>query len=251
MRVLLINRKRLPLFFFLFIILIFGISVASRNIPVPSLVRAPGTYFMVHTQEKVVALTFDDGPDPNFTEQILNVLKEKNVKATFFVLGENVKLYPELLSQIDKAGHEIGNHGYSHLYNTSQTVQELVKTDEVIFESLHQHTHFYRPPGGFVSKAVLQDVKSKGHVLTLWSIDSRDWRNPGVSRIVQNVVDHSFPGAIILLHDGGEKREQTAQALKIIIDRLRNDGYRFVTLSELQHFEGENSQIPIYKSGRR
>lgn len=250
MRVLLINRKRITLFLFLIISFIFGISFASRNIPVSSLVRAPGTYSMVHTQEKVVALTFDDGPDPNYTQQVLDVLKEKNVKATFFVLGENVKLYPELLLQIDKAGHEIGNHGYSHTYNTSQTVRELVKTDEVIFESLHLHTSFYRPPGGFVSKAVLQDVKAKGHVLTLWSIDSRDWRNPGVSRIVQNVVDHSFPGAIILLHDGGEKRQQTAEALKIIIDRLRDDGYRFVTLSELQHFEGANNQIPIYKSGR-
>lgn len=249
MRVYFINRKRMTLFLFLFILIILGISFTSRNIPVPSLVRAPGTYSMVHTQEKVVALTFDDGPDPNYTEQILDVLKEKNVKATFFVLGENVKLYPELLMQINKAGHEIGNHGYSHIYSTSLTVRELVKTDEVIYDSLHQHTHYYRPPGGFVSKAVLQDVKAKGHVLTLWSIDSRDWRNPGVTRIVQNVVDSSFPGAIILLHDGGEKRQQTAEALKIIIDRLRNDGYRFVTLSELQRFEGSNTQIPTYKTG--
>ena len=248
MRVLLIDRKRMTLLLFLFILFIFGISFTTRNIPVSSLVRAPGTYSMVHTQEKVVALTFDDGPDPNYTEKVLDVLKEKNVKATFFVLGENVKLYPELLMQINKAGHEIGNHGYSHIYSTSLTVRELVKTDEVIYDSLHQHTHYYRPPGGFVSKAVLQDVKAKGHVLTLWSIDSRDWRNPGVSRIVQNVVDHNFPGAIILLHDGGEKREQTAEALKIIIDRLRNDGYRFVTLSELQRFEGSNNQVPTYKS---
>lgn len=229
---------------FLFVSIVIGISFVSRNISVPSLVRAPGTYYMVDTQEKVVALTFDDGPDPNYTRLVLNVLQEKNVKATFFVLGENAKQNPELLLQINKAGHEIGNHGYSHSYNSTQFVRELVKTDEVIFSLLHQHTYFYRPPGGVVSKAVIQGVKAKGYLLTLWSIDSKDWRNPGANRIVQNVVESISPGAIILLHDGGEKREQTAEALKVIIDRLRKDGYRFVTLTELQRFEEANSQIP-------
>ncbi|HVJ49896.1 polysaccharide deacetylase family protein [Desulfitobacterium sp.] len=238
----------MTLFLFLFIFGVLGISFASWNVPVPSLVRTPGTYFMVHTQEKVIALTFDDGPDPNYTEMVLDALKEKDVKATFFVLGENVEHNPELLLEIYKAGHEIGNHGYSHSYSSSQAVRELVKTDQIIFNSLHQHTYFYRPPGGFVSKGVLQGVKAKGYLFTLWSIDSKDWRNPGVNRIVENVVGSSFPGAIILLHDGGEKREQTAEALKVIVDRLRKDGYRFVTLTELQRFEGKNSQIPTYKS---
>lgn len=247
-RFLLINKRKTTLFLFLFALIVLGIGLVGRNVPLPSLVRAPGTYSMVHTQEKVVALTFDDGPDPNYTGLVLDVLKEKNVKATFFVLGENVKQNPELLLEIDKAGHEIGNHGYSHSYSSNQAVRELLKTDQVIFDSLHHHTYYYRPPGGFVSKAAIQGVKEKGHLFTLWSIDSKDWRNPGVNRIVQNVVDSSFPGAIILLHDGGEKREQTAEALKVIIDRLREDGYRFVTLTELQRFEGGSNQIPTYKS---
>lgn len=215
-----------------------------RNIPVPSLVRAPGTYYMVVTKEKVVALTFDDGPDPNYTGLVLDVLQEKNVKASFFVLGENAKQNPELLLRISKEGHEIGNHGYSHSYRSSQFVQELAKAEQVIFDLLQQHTYFYRPPGGFVSKDVLQGVKAKDHLLTLWSVDSKDWRNPGASQIAQNVIGSSSPGAIILLHDGGERREQTAEALKIIIDRLRNDGYRFVTLSELKRFEEDKSQVP-------
>lgn len=250
MRILLINRRRMTGVLLVLAFIVLGISLISRNISVPSLVRSPGTYYMVHTQEKVVALTFDDGPDPNYTGLVLDVLQEKNVKATFFVLGENAKQNPELLLQINKAGHEIGNHGYSHSYNSSQSVRELVKTDQVIFDLLHQHTYFYRPPGGFISKDVLQGVKAKGYLLTLWSIDSKDWRNPGANRIVQNVVEKSFPGAIILLHDGGEKREQTAEALKVIIDRLRKDGYRFVTLTELQRFEEANSQIPTLQDKR-
>lgn len=247
MKVILISNRRTIPIFLLFVLIVLGISFARQNVSVPSLVRAPGTYFMAHTQEKVAALTFDDGPDPNYTGLVLDVLKEKNVKATFFVLGENAKQYPNLLLEINKAGHEIGNHGYSHSYSSSQSVRELVKADQVVFDLLHHHTYFYRPPGGFVSKAVIQGVKEKGYVFTLWSIDSKDWRNPGVNRIVQNVVGSSFPGAIILLHDGGDKREQTAEALKVIIDRLRSDGYRFVTLSELQRFEGENTPVPTYK----
>lgn len=243
MRILLINRRRTTRVLLLLIFIVLGISFVSQNLSVPSLVRTPGTYYMADTQEKVVALTFDDGPDPNYTGLVLDVLEEKGVKATFFVLGENAKRNPELLFQINKTGHEIGNHGYTHSYNSSQFVRELVKTDQVIYDLLQQHTYFYRPPGGFVSKDIVQGVKTKGHLLTLWSIDSKDWRNPGATRIVQNVMESSFPGAIILLHDGGEKREQTAEALKVIIDRLRKDGYRFVTLSELQRFEGEKSEI--------
>jgi peptidoglycan/xylan/chitin deacetylase (PgdA/CDA1 family) len=241
---LLINKRRTTLVLLLLLFIGLGISFVGRNIPIPSLVRDPGTYYMVNTQEKVVALTFDDGPDPNYTGLILDVLHEKNVKATFFVLGENAKQNPDLLFQIGKAGHEIGNHGYSHSYNSKLFVQELVKTDQVIFDLLQQHTYFYRPPGGFVSKDVLQGAKAKGYLVTLWSVDSKDWRNPGENQIVQNVVGSNFPGAIILLHDGGEKRVQTAEALKIIIDRLRKDGYHFVTLSELQRFQEEKSQIP-------
>ncbi|MEA4900813.1 polysaccharide deacetylase family protein [Desulfitobacterium sp.] len=251
MRIILINRKRTIRILLLSVFMILGISFMSRSISIPSLVRTPGTYYMVNTQEKVVALTFDDGPDPNYTGFVLDVLAEKNVKATFFVLGENAQHYPELLSQIKAEGHEIGNHGYSHTYNTNQFVKELAKTDQVIFDLLQQHTYFYRPPGGFVSKEVIQGVKEKGYLLTLWSIDSKDWRNPGVTRIAETVVENVSPGAIILLHDGGAKREQTVGALKAIIDRLGNEGYRFVTLTELQHFEERNPIPTLQEKNKR
>jgi peptidoglycan/xylan/chitin deacetylase (PgdA/CDA1 family) len=192
---------------------------------------------MINTHEKVVALTFDDGPDPLFTGHILDVLKEKNIKATFFVLGQNVKDNPDLLKRIHQEGHEVANHGYSHTYTSSQFVRELVRTDELIYQTINQHTRFYRPPGGLVSKSVIDGVRNNGYVVTLWSVDSWDWQNPGPARIVQNVLKSSFPGAIILLHDGGEKREQTIQALPGIIDRLGQQGYQFVTVSELKNYE--------------
>lgn len=244
MRIITLSRKEILLSIVILIFVAFGTVYHSRSLTLPSLVKQPGTYYMVSTQEKVIALTFDDGPDPLYTGHLLDVLKEKNVKATFFVLGENAKQNPDLLKRIQAEGHEIANHGYSHSYTSSQFVRELERTDEVIFQLTNQHTQFYRPPGGIVSKTVLEGVKEKQHVLTLWSIDSKDWTNPGPTRIIQNVVKNSFPGAIILLHDGGEKREQTIQALSGIIDQLKKEGYRFVTVSELRNFE-KNIDTPV------
>jgi peptidoglycan-N-acetylglucosamine deacetylase len=231
--------------FLLLILVSFGGYYQKQHLTMPSLVREPGTYYMVKTQEKVVALTFDDGPDPLYTGYVLDVLKAKNIKATFFILGVNAKNNPELLKRIGNEGHEIGNHGYSHSYTSSQFIRELERTDEVVFQVLQQHTQFYRPPGGIVSKSVIEEVKERGHILTLWSIDSKDWRNPGSAAIVQNVLKSSFPGGIILLHDGGEKREQTVQALSKIIDQLIQQGYRFVTLSQLRNYENINYTADI------
>lgn len=246
MRIITFSRRGILFSLVILLLVAFGTYYQSRNLTLPSLVKQAGTYYMVHTQEKVVALTFDDGPDPLYTGSLLDVLKEKNVKATFFVLGENVEKNPVLFKRISVEGHEIGNHGYSHSYTTSQFIRELDRTDEVIYQIIHQHTTFYRPPGGIISKSLVEGVNDKGYILTLWSIDSNDWRNPGPTRIVRNVVKSSFPGAIILLHDGGEKREQTIKALSSIIDQLEQQGYRFVTVSELRNFES-NTPVQILK----
>lgn len=194
---------------------------------------------MAHTQEKVVALTFDDGPDPIDTPAILDILREKEVRATFFVLGKAAQENPTLLKRLVKDGHELGNHSYNHDYNQRNLVAELKQTDKVIFETTGTHTYFYRPPGGFVSKTQLEAVKNNGHVVTLWSVDSKDWRNPGVKQIVDNVMKNAFPGAIILMHDGGYQRNQTVKALGPIIDNLRDQGYRLATLSELKMLDSE------------
>ncbi len=194
---------------------------------------------MANTQEKVIALTFDDGPDPIDTPAVLNILKEKNVRATFFVLGKAAHDNPDLLKRLVIEGHEIGNHSFNHDYQQRRLVEEIIKTDQEVFATTGAHTYFYRPPGGFVSKIQLETVKNNGHIVALWSVDSKDWRNPGVKQIVDNVIKNAFPGAIILMHDGGYQRIQTVKALGPIIDALRDHGYRLATLSELKMLDSE------------
>ncbi len=190
----------------------------------------------IYTNQKVVALTFDDGPHALYTQQILDVLKQKNVKATFFVVGKTAQNKPQLLRRMYREGHEIDNHSFTHDYRQRRIVNEINLTDQVVFAATGIHTSYYRPPGGYVYKNQEGTIKRNGYVLTLWSVDSKDWTSPGVNTIVNNVVNNTFPGAIILMHDGGGSRNQTVQALGQIISILSAKGYRFVTLSQLQEF---------------
>lgn len=234
LRIYVLSRRKLVLTF-LFLLSVGGfLTIAQRSITIPSLVKAPGTYYMVSTQEKVVALTFDDGPDPIDTPVVLDILKEKEVRATFFVLGKAAQSNPYLLKRLVKEGHEIGNHGFNHDYQQRHLVKEMNQTDQAVYAATGYHTYFYRPPGGFVSKTQLETTNRNGHVVALWSVDSKDWRNPGVKQIVDNVVKNVFPGSIILMHDGGYQRSQTVKSLGPIIDALRARGYRLATLSELK-----------------
>ncbi|KLU64216.1 peptidoglycan-N-acetylglucosamine deacetylase [Desulfosporosinus acididurans] len=241
---LLLTRRRLIMLCLFITIMGVIIFTTATSLTAPSLVRIPGTYYMAHTQEKVVALTFDDGPDPIDTPQVLEILKEKEVRATFFVLGQAVKDNPRLLKRLANEGHEIGNHSYDHDYKQQRLLKEISQTDDEVYAATGIHTYFYRPPGGFLSKAQLESIKKNGHVVALWSVDSKDWRNPGVNQIVKNVMNNVFPGAIILMHDGGYHRTQTVKALGLIIDSLKREGYRIVTLSELKKFDTErNSEL--------
>lgn len=241
MHLLILSRKSvLNILIFMLVICFWGF-LHSWYLSIPSLVKDPGTYYIVQTQEKVAALTFDDGPDPLYTGTVLDILQAKSIKATFFILGQNAKQNPDLLKRILNEGHEIGNHGYSHSYIPNKFIDELILTDELIYQSLNQHTLYYRPPGGIITKSIVKEVADKGQILTLWSIDSKDWQNPGPKQIEQNVVKDIFPGSIILLHDGGENREQTIQALTGIIEHLQQQGYRFVTLSDLKKYDADIS----------
>ncbi len=239
LRIYVLSRRKLILTV-LFLFTVGGfLAITQHSLTIPSLVRAPGTYYMANTQEKVVALTFDDGPDPIDTPDVLDILKDKRVRATFFVLGKAAESNPHLLKRLAKEGHEIGNHSFNHDYQQRHLVEDMNKTDQVVFTATGNHTYFYRPPGGFVSKNQLETTKKNRHVVALWSVDSKDWRNPGVKQIVDNVMGDVFPGAIILLHDGGEKRSQTVKALGPIIDNLRAHGYRLATLSELRTLDSD------------
>jgi len=194
----------------------------------------------VHTSRKVVALTFDDGPLNDTTPEILDILKEKNVKATFFVVGERVKRFPMLVQQEIEAGHEVGAHTYSHPNLTKlskdQLEEEMDKTEKVI-STVAPKPHLFRPPGGAYNDAIIKLTRDKGYRVILWSIDTQDWRSPPVGDIVNSVLKNIKPGSIILLHDG-KSPSPTPEAVKFIIDDLRSLGYEFVTASELlQYYE--------------
>lgn len=194
----------------------------------------------VPTSHKVVALTFDDGPVSTTTPEILTILKEKKIKATFFVVGEQVKRFPKIVSQEIAEGHEVGNHTYSHprLVNLRESVieEELKRTENEILKVAPKPTLF-RPPGGFNNKKILKIVRDSEYSMILWSIDPVDWRSPAVGDIVNLVVRDVKPGSIILLHDG-KYPSTTPEALWFIIDSLESRGYEFVTVSELlQYYE--------------
>lgn len=154
MRILVLPRPRITSII-LFAILAIFLMCAFRFEVVPTEERS--SYSMGHTQERVVALTFDDGPDPSYTGPILDILKEKQVSATFFVLGEGVEANSDLLRRMLKEGHGIGNHGYTHdysqRYSQYKTLDEIRRTDKAVYAATGIHTYFYRPPGGFISKS--------------------------------------------------------------------------------------------------
>lgn len=194
----------------------------------------------VPTTHKVVALTIDDGPHPLTTPEILAVLREKNVTATFFALGRNIENRLDILAEVAAAGHEIGNHAYSHRFShqTSQAeYMEEVKRTETLISKVAPKPILFRPPGGGYNDNLVMLLKNSGYTIVLWSIDPRDWTRPPVAQVVEHVVNNVKNGSIILLHDG-QDRLPTPKAIGQIVDRLRAQGYEFVTVSQLlQYYE--------------
>lgn len=205
----------------------------------------------VPMKRKMVALTFDDGPDPRNTPKILDLLRDYGGKATFFVLGKKAEQYPEVVSREALEGHEIANHTFNHVYLSkrvpiSKMVGELTRTHDVIEKITGQSPRLFRPPGGYYNEKLVQAAKRHGYLVVLWSWhqDTRDWRSPGVNFIVRKVLDNVRNGDIILFHDAVEGRAQTAAALKIILPELKRRGYSFVTVSQLLE---NNKLIPAKK----
>ncbi|WP_378955701.1 polysaccharide deacetylase family protein [Pelosinus sp. sgz500959] len=194
----------------------------------------------VPTTHKVVALTVDDGPHYKTTPQMLAILREKKVKLTLFILGENAKSHPEILAQAVADGHEIANHAYSHQLLSKMSkddVQKELNQAEKVITAVAPMPTLFRPPGGAYNHYVLEESAKHGYTTILWSIDPGDWRRPSVESVVDEVMKKIEPGSIVLLHDG-QYPLPTPEAIGIIIDRLREQGYSIVTVSELlQYYE--------------
>ncbi len=188
--------------------------------------------------EKPIALTFDDGPWPNSTSQVLDVLKKSNVKATFFMVGMQVQKYPQLLKQVVANGHAIGNHTWSHQYdhyNASAAAREIDRTAEIVYKTTGVKTSLFRPPAGILNNGLVTYAHEKKYAVVMWSVDSKDWRSRRTTRqaFIDNVLKEAKPGGIVLLHDGGGDRSNTVQALPQLISQLKKHGYKFVTVPEL------------------
>ncbi|MBQ3490395.1 MAG: polysaccharide deacetylase family protein [Clostridia bacterium] len=184
-----------------------------------------------------IALTFDDGPHPYRTDDVLRLLEQYGIRATFFVIGENVSYYPEPFKRTVAAGHEIGNHTYHHklLSETCEKTieEEIRKTDDIIFRTAGYRPKIFRPPEGAYSDCALKAAKSMDYSVILWTVDTRDWEKPPVQVIVDNVMKNVKGGSILLFHDYMHKNAQTLEALEILIPKLLEKGYEFVTVSEL------------------
>lgn len=188
---------------------------------------------------KKIAITFDDGPHPTHTEEILDILKQYNVKATFFILGVNAAQYPSIVKRTFDEGHELGNHTYNHVFvnrvSDEALREEIRKTDDIITEITGRAPIVFRPPGGAYNDGKVAVIASTGHKCILWSWwqDTRDWSCPPVDKVVSTVMDNLHDGDIVLFHDFNSGKTPTAAALRIIIPRLIEKGYEFVSVSEL------------------
>ena len=198
-----------------------------------------------NNNKEQIALTFDDGPYGTSTAQILSILEQKHVPATFFVMGKNVERFPEEVQRMVRDGHLVGNHSYNHEKNLAELSREKFKanldmTEEIITRTAGTRPVLFRPPYGLMSETMKHVLEEAGYTLVLWNVDPRDWdyASSTASEIVQRVEKAAKPNAIILLHDGRDThvnypRDNTVAALPKIIDGLENKGYTFVTVDKI------------------
>ncbi|MCC5646076.1 polysaccharide deacetylase family protein [Nostoc sp. CHAB 5824] len=198
--------------------------------------------------EKVIALTFDDGPSPKNTAQILEILKKNNIKATFFMVGQMVKYFPQVAKQVAADGHVIGNHTWHHWYfqmDGATVSSEIDRTADIIYKTTGEKTTLFRPPGGFLNNGLAQYAKNEKYAVMMWSEQSGDAerRSPQVPMLVKNVLKQAKPGAIVLMHDGGGNRSKSVKALPEMIAGLKTQGYRFVTIPELLEIQAQEQSV--------
>jgi cellulose synthase/poly-beta-1,6-N-acetylglucosamine synthase-like glycosyltransferase/peptidoglycan/xylan/chitin deacetylase (PgdA/CDA1 family) len=230
--------------------------ISSRYVEFPA---HPTLFRMGGQQPNRVSITFDDGPDPDWTPAILDILKDRGVKAVFFVLGKNAELYPDLLRRIADEGHEIGNHSFTHA-NLRELPESLVKlelnaTQRLIESLIGRSTALFRPP--FNADAHPSDVgdlkpirvaQSLGYMTVLENIDPCDWQEPPPEELLQRIKDQRASGNIILLHDSGGDRSSTVAALPMILDYLKERGDEVVPIGELVDIDRDGIMPPVHSN---
>lgn len=213
-------------------------SLLQREYPNIVVLRGP-------LNQNKIALTFDDGPDIRFTPQVLDVLGEYQVKATFFLMGARAEEHQPIVRRIYAEGHAIGNHGYWHPNLTEESLErvhwEVTATEETIYQILGIRTRLFRPPYGALNRQIVELIGSLGYAIILWNVDSLDWKQLGADVIADTVLGNTMPGSIILMHDGGDwtmDLSGTVESLHTIIPTLQAQGMEFVTIPELLNISG-------------
>ena len=208
----------------------FGMAVRQKEMSVTEYVTCVMNEEEAMDGQKI-AITFDDGPHPYYTEQLLDGLQERGAKATFFLMGKQAEAYPELVQRMQAEGHLIGNHTYSHLQlgknNREAFKAELIRTNELLSEITGEEPQYVRPPYGSWDKSFEKELTM---MPVLWTIDPQDWCSSDVSGIVGKVTRKAKENAIILMHD--EYKSSVTAALQIV-DVLQKEGYEFVTVDEI------------------
>jgi peptidoglycan/xylan/chitin deacetylase (PgdA/CDA1 family) len=206
----------------------------STPSPTPSPAK-PATYAQVRVDQPYIAMTFDDGPSAENTPRLLEMLKQRNIKATFFLIGQNAASNPDIVRRILADGHEIGNHSWTHpqlsKLSDDRVTAEITKTQDAIKDASGFSPTLLRPPYGAITPRQREWIENQfGLNVILWSVDPFDWKRPGASVITQRILSQVRPGAIILSHD---IHKQTVDAMPATLDGLLAKGYKFATVSQL------------------
>lgn len=222
-----------------------GPEIQNRGFPQRKIIDLVSLYPKVfyregNIKEKKVALTFDDGPDNNYNVKILDILKENNVPATFFLIGKRCEMYPDIVKRIVNEGHIIGNHTWSHpnamKISNNKLKQEIIKAEKVIEKIAGYKPCYFRSPYGSLNPEKVEYIESLGYKIISWNVDSLDWKGLSGAEVKTNILENVKKGSIILQHSAGGVGEDltgTVEALPEIIEVLKKEGFNFVTIEEL------------------
>lgn len=204
----------------------------------------PESYTPANSNEKFIALTFDDGPNPNSTQKLLNILSENEVKATFFMVGYNIEEYPYIVKKIYNEGHDIGIHSYGHtnysLMSFDDVLKDIDKCSNLIYNAIGKRPYLVRPPFGSIKE---EEIDTEDYFFVNWNVDPCDWKLDDAELIAKEAIKYAKSGSIILLHD---IYNVSCEAAEIIIKTLKEDGYRFVTVSEYFDLNGKKTDNKLH-----
>lgn len=210
-------------------------AAPAISLPKDASRRDSATVMAVKTSTPVVAMTFDDGPHPSLTPKLLDMLKARNLRATFYLIGNRVVTWPDIVKRIADEGHEIGNHSWSHpnlaKHSNASVLSQIDRTTDAIYKVTGRPPVTFRPPyGSFTKRQRLMLYQERNLPTILWSVDPQDWRRPGASVVAKRILKHSRPGAIILSHD---IQSGTVKAMPNTFDGLTARGLHFGTVSQM------------------